>query len=502
MSDNRRYALWSALTVAGFALFRAVVMGTSGLGDSESYYWTWAKHPALSYYDHPPLTAWLIHLSTAIGGDTSFWVRLPSLLLFVVTSWLLYRLCVELFDDRRIAFLSIITFNLIPMFGIGALQMVPDIPAAACYIAFVILARRALENDGPGWIWLVMGALLGVGLLGKYFAILLLPSVMILTAAVPKYRHWYRRPEPYLMGLVALLFFSPIIWWNYSNDWPSFRFHLVNRHTGQPFTADNFGRLFGGQALYVMPLYLAGLLWGAYASVKAAIKGDRRHALLAAFSIPTLAFFYFVTAWTNEAEPHWPAFGYLTAIVMMTERGLAAIEATGDGAKKWMIKYFAAATAMAVVIFTLFYIHVYYPILPIKPKHDIVNELYGWDLAAVEITKAYDRLTAEGDGAKPFALAHHWVLCSQMMFATKNKIEVACLNDKTDQFDFWDDEAKMTGRSAVMVSDLRFEEPPEELYLFDSAKKVAEVPFVRGGQVTRQFTIWEIKGFKGRKHRN
>ncbi|MBF0635166.1 MAG: glycosyltransferase family 39 protein [Nitrospinae bacterium] len=489
------------MTVAGFALFRAVVMGTSGLGDSESYYWAWSKHPALSYYDHPPLTAWIIHLSTAIGGDTSFWVRLPSLLLFIAMSWLLYRLCVELFDDRRIAFLSILTFNLIPMFGIGALQMVPDIPAAVCYLMFIILAWRVLENDGSGWIWLLMGAVLGVGLLGKYFAILLLPSVMLLTAAIPKYRRWYLRPEPYLMGLLALIIFSPVIWWNYSQDWPSFKFHLVNRHAGAPFTADNFGRLFGGQALYVTPLYLIGLLWGAYAGVKAAMKGDNRHALLVAFSIPTLAFFYFVTAWTNESEPHWPAFGYLTAIILMVERGLAAIEAAGAGAKKWMIKYFAAATAMACVVFGLFYIHVYHPILPIKPKYDLVNELYGWDLAGVEITKAYDNLTAEQGGAKPFALAHHWVLCSQMMFATKNKIEVACLNEKTDQFDFWNDETKMIGRSAVMVSDLRFEEPPDELYIFDSVKQVAEVPFIRGGQVTRKFTIWECKGFKGRKHR-
>lgn len=500
MNVSGRYALLSALTVAGFALFRAVVMGTTGLGDSESYYWAWSKHPGLSYYDHPPLTAWLIHLSTAIGGDTSFWVRLPSLSLFALMSWFLYRLCVELFDDRRIAFFSLVTFNLIPMFGIGALQMVPDIPAAVCYLAFVILARRVLENDGPGWIWLLMGAVMGVGLLGKYFVILLLPSVMILTAAVPKYRHWYRRPEPYLMGLVALLFFAPVIWWNYSNEWPSFKFHLVNRHTGQPFTADNFGRLFGGQALYVTPLYLFGLLWGAYAGVKAAMKGDNRHALLAAFSIPTLAFFYFVTAWTNESEPHWPAFGYLTAIVMMTERGLAAIEATGDGTKKWMSRYFGFATAMAGVVFALFYIHVYHPILPIKPKYDIVNELYGWDMAGVEIQKAYDGLATD-TGKKPFALAHHWVLCSQMMFATKNRIEVACLNEKTDQFDFWDDEEKLVGRSAVVVTDLRFEEPPDELYLFDSVKRVAEVPFVRGGQVTRKFTIWVCKGFKGRKHR-
>jgi hypothetical protein len=112
--------------------------------------------------------------------------------------------------------------------------------------------------------------------------------------------------------------------------------------------------------------------------------------------------------------------------------------------------------------------------------------------------KAYEAL-ADENGGKPFALAHHWVLCSQMMFATKNKIEVACVNEKTDQFDFWANEDNLPGRPAIVVTDLRFEERPDELYLFDSVTPVSEASVLRGGQVTRKFTIWACKGYKGRK---
>lgn len=490
--------MWSAALVTGFALFRMAMMGLTGLGDSESYYWAWSRKLALSYYDHPPMVAWLISLSTSIGGDSAFMTRLPSLVLFIGICWLMYRLVMDIFGDARIAFYSLLVFNLIPMFGIGALQMVPDIPAAFLYILFVIVARRLLVDNGPAWLWYALGVILGAGLVSKYFAILLLPSMMVLVAAVPAYRHWYLRPQPYIMGLIALAVFSPVICWNYANHWPSFKFHLVERHHWAGFSWNNFGRLVGGQGLYVTPLYFIGLLWGCVKGVKRAIGGDARYATLAAFSIPTLLFFYAVTVWTDEAEPHWPAFGYLTAIVMTVSLGFEGMEKWTGRARAWAKGWFWAATAMACAAFAAFYIHVFHPILPIKAKYDITNEILGWDKVGPEISALYEKIKRE-EGGEPFALAHHWVLCSQMMFATKNKIPVACINERTDQFDFWDDEKTLAGRTAIIVTDLRFEEPPEELYRLTDVKKVKQIPIERGGEVTRLFTIWTGKDYNGSK---
>ena len=35
----------------------------------EAYYWTYAQHPDLAYFDHPPMMAWLIWLGTAVFGE-------------------------------------------------------------------------------------------------------------------------------------------------------------------------------------------------------------------------------------------------------------------------------------------------------------------------------------------------------------------------------------------------------------------------------------------------
>ena len=76
------YTRASVALILVFASFRIGIMGLTGLGDSESYYWCWSQRLALSYYDHPPAVAWLIRLFTDIGGDTSLWVRMPSVIFF------------------------------------------------------------------------------------------------------------------------------------------------------------------------------------------------------------------------------------------------------------------------------------------------------------------------------------------------------------------------------------------------------------------------------------
>ena len=493
MDRNTLYTRYCIICVFGFALFRLAVMGLTGLGDSESYYWAWSQRMDWSYYDHPPLVAWLIRLFTDIGGDTSFMVRLPSVLLFIVIGWLFYRLAMELFDDARVAFLSILTFNLIPMFGIGALQMVPDIPAAVCYLAYVLMLTKLLKQNGPGWRWYILGVILGIGCLGKYFAILLVPSTIILVAAILEYRHWFKRPEPYLLAVTALIAFSPVFIWNIANDWPSFRFHLMDRHSNAGFTLRNAGQLVGGQLIYVSPIYLVGLLWGVWAGLKRAVDGDRRYALLTAFSAPALIFFYIICAWTNESEPHWPAFGYLTAILLMSAVGLEMWDRGNAGIARRARKFFIASAGLAGLMFALFYVHVFHPILPIKPKYDIVNELMGWDKAGEQIKKIYSEMLDN----KGFVLAHHWVLCSQIMFSTTDTIPVACINKRIDQFDFWDDEEKLMGKDVVFVSDLRFEEPPDQLYRFASVEKVMELPIQRGGIIVRVFTLWVGRNYQG-----
>ncbi|MBU1304464.1 MAG: glycosyltransferase family 39 protein [Alphaproteobacteria bacterium] len=71
------------------ALRLAVGLFAEPMGD-EAYYWVWGQHPGWSYYDHPPLQAWVQGVTTALLGQSLFALRLPSLLALGGTLYVLY----------------------------------------------------------------------------------------------------------------------------------------------------------------------------------------------------------------------------------------------------------------------------------------------------------------------------------------------------------------------------------------------------------------------------
>ena len=61
----RRLVLWLLL----LSLVRLAAAGLVPLTEDEAYYRLWAQHPALGYYDHPPMMAWWIHVGVRLVGD-------------------------------------------------------------------------------------------------------------------------------------------------------------------------------------------------------------------------------------------------------------------------------------------------------------------------------------------------------------------------------------------------------------------------------------------------
>src|SRR4029079_15703189 len=76
-------AIWLALTLAKLLL--AVWLPPFG---DEAFYWQEGQHLAWAYSDLPGCTAWLIRLGVALGGDHTWAMRAPFLLLGAALPWL------------------------------------------------------------------------------------------------------------------------------------------------------------------------------------------------------------------------------------------------------------------------------------------------------------------------------------------------------------------------------------------------------------------------------
>ncbi len=251
---NRKYKTYALVLIILVALYHLLIIGAVGPGDNEAYYWTWANHLDLSFFDHPPMVAYMIALSTAVGGDSVFFLRIGTVLLFCVTSFLIYLLAFEISGSQKTAFFSLCLANILPLYFLAGILTVPDAPLLVFWLLYLYLLLRVAKGV-PWWHWYLMGFVLGLAVLSKYFAVLLVPSTLLFLLSDKKLRSYLKSPHPYAALVLSGLVSSPIIFWNIREGWASFTFHLSTRHSGGVFW-ENLWSLVIGQLGVVTPILL------------------------------------------------------------------------------------------------------------------------------------------------------------------------------------------------------------------------------------------------------
>ena len=120
-SPSRRWTPEAAVAalIAGTAAARVLIAWATGLCFGESYYFSCALHPSLSYFDHPPLSILIGSLSLALGGEPGrLLLRAPFIALFAGTTWLLFLLGRRLFGAWA-GFWAALLLNLSPIFTLS-----------------------------------------------------------------------------------------------------------------------------------------------------------------------------------------------------------------------------------------------------------------------------------------------------------------------------------------------------------------------------------------------
>ncbi len=341
--------LW--LLIAAGVAFRLAFAASIGLGIDESYVVAAGRSIRLGYFDHPPAVWWLSWLAAHVAGsEAPIVVRLPFILLFALSTWLMFRLGAELFSPRAGLFAAIV-FNLSPLFGIAfGTFVLPDGPLAAALLTAALFLALALESGGDKSVpwWLLAGLAAGLALFSKYSAILVLAGALLYLATSPRHCHWLARREPWLAGLVALLIFLPTLIWNASHGWTSFAFQ-GGRALGLAFHPLAPVIVFAGEALFLLPwiwLPLVLSAWGALRRGPGAWQGW----LLLCLAAPAVLVFSVIALWAHgRVLFHWAAPGYLMLFPLLgaaIERRLAA---GAQVVRPWLIStacFVLAATAL------------------------------------------------------------------------------------------------------------------------------------------------------------
>jgi hypothetical protein len=217
-----------ALVVAAVAVLRALSTLGLELYADEAYYWLWSRRPALGYFDHPPMVAWLIGLSSAVfPGELG--VRLPFVVCGALAVFFAALTARELSDDPRAPVYAALLAATAPLLNVTGALALPDAPLEAAYAGAVWLLARA---RGRRWAW--VGLAVGLALLSKYSAALLAPALVLLVVWDGELRRELRTPWPWIGAAVAIAVFSPTLAWDAQRGFASIGFQLHHGFHPQP----------------------------------------------------------------------------------------------------------------------------------------------------------------------------------------------------------------------------------------------------------------------------
>jgi 4-amino-4-deoxy-L-arabinose transferase-like glycosyltransferase len=268
-------ALWGrllALVGAALLLRLAVLQGVLldpaiGLQVDEAQYWGWSRDLAWGHYSKPPAIAALIAASTALFGDTVTGVKALAMALHGASALALAALAHAMAGDRpararRAAWGAALIALSNPVASLLGLAATTDAPLLLCWtLAAAALWRLHQQDRLRDWAWL--GLWLGLGLLSKYTAAVLLVAVAGVAATRPvAARHPWGGPA--LMLAVLALLLAPHLAWNAAAGWPTWH-HTADITVQAHLEADasrwvGLGAWLGGQWLLFGPLWAVFVL--------------------------------------------------------------------------------------------------------------------------------------------------------------------------------------------------------------------------------------------------
>ncbi len=365
------------LLIALTAIRLSIAAGT-GLVFDEAYYRLWGLFPAWGYFDHAPMVAWWVALGQGIVGDTALGTRLLGPLSALIGSLLLWRTTFLLFD-RSVATLCVLVFNAMLLPSVGSIVMTPDVPSVFFWglTLWALAELRASQN--AKW-WLLIGVLIGRDLLSKYSGVFLGLGILLWMLIDKTQRHWFSHPLPYLGALLAILFFSPVLYWNAAHDYVSFAKQL-SRTRGESFEPHYLFDLIGAQWLLMTPIIGAIALYSFSRNLQSLIPSrSGSTTLVIATSLP-FAVYLLLHALHDRVNANWPA------PLMPAFAILAAI--TLEKTKNRFLK--RSAFALGYAILALVFLEIIHPFLPISPDRNPAMLTRGW----VELGKELENIAKE-----------------------------------------------------------------------------------------------------------
>ena len=269
------------------------------------YYWDWGRHLALSYFDNPPMIAYMLRAITTVFGNHIYVLNLFAVGTAYAIALFVFH-TTRLIASRKAAFIAMLIWLCSPMITQYIINYnTYDTPLNLFWAMTIFFTVRYIQQKKTTDIyWLGLGV--GLMLLTKYTGIILVLGLLITFISIKPLRSAFKNIHFYLTTLMALFIFSPVLIWNYQHDWISFVYQLHTHASGETGLLQQIkhsGHMLLKSQLPMFNILLAIVIYGA---IKTKPITNQHNAIIALILITaTFSLFYIVAALKADVLTSW-----------------------------------------------------------------------------------------------------------------------------------------------------------------------------------------------------
>jgi hypothetical protein len=302
--DRKRLFAFLLILWLGMNFFQALF---TEIMKDESYYFLYGQNLAWGYFDHPPMVALMTWLSSLIcKGNLS--VRFVTVFVQFFTLIIIWKLIDEKQPDaKKVALFFVISMSMV-MFQAFGFVTTPDVPLLFFASLFLLVYRNFLKNNS-----LLNAILLALTMAGMIYS--KYHTVLIIGCIVLSNMRLLLQPKFWLAGFLTLILLIPHIYWQFAMDFPSFKYHLMDR--SRSFQWLFFFEYIPNQLVVFNPFTFGAVIFIVlkYRAVDLFERG--LYVLLFGFLL-----FFGTMSFRGHVEPHWTVVCTIPMIILLYRRSL------------------------------------------------------------------------------------------------------------------------------------------------------------------------------------
>lgn len=506
LEKNKIYWLIGIATLVRIAIAFCI-----NLGNDEVYYLTYAQHLQWNYFDHPPMVALLIRLTTLnLYCTTDVCVRLGAIILAAWNTYLVFAIAKQIKNEKAGYIAALLYTASLYSSIIAGVFILPDSPQLFFWLLAVSVVLKIVtsqnKNTTLNFYLIGFGILTGLCIMSKVHGVFLWIGFGL-------YILFYKRSLLsngflYLSVVLTIVIIFPILLWNVDNNFITYTFHSERVVINNGVDLTHLIREFTGGILYNNPInyFLIGATLFSLYKTKTDIAAPIVRILLL-ISLPLIIVVLCISIF-RATLPHWTGPAYVTLLILVA----STFEEMTLYFKQLSIRLVGFSVGLIVIISVAGCIVINNIPGTLGSKNqdtlgqgDPTLDMYNWDFFRAEFKKIHNENLKLRLTNTSFVINNKWFPGSHidnyivqplhLNFIAVGKLEdihtYAWLNKYRNKLKMGDDAYFITFSNSFFN--------PNDMYLnqFDTIQLPKKVIQYRNHKPVRVMYVYLLKGYKG-----